>query len=275
MLVLTKNEENDLSDCLESCCFSNDIVVYDSNSTDKTREIALKYSARFTTRPNQDFSQPFGGDESLHRNWGIHEIVYKNDFVFILDADERISPELRACLIRGNYLNTSFDAFKIKRYDYLAGRHLKHVQASAWYTRLIIPSKCNYTRLINPVLEVCSGNIGSLDGHIIHYPFSKGMSHWISKHNSYSSLEALEFQDKRRPLSLSLLRSALFSRNFHTRRHCQKDIYYNLPMRPLLKFLILYFFKLGFLDGSPGFKYALLQSIYEYFICLKSSSKIY
>jgi hypothetical protein len=118
---------------------------------------------------------------------------------------------------------------------------------------------------VNPV-TVVNGPIGKLDAWIDHYPFSKGFAHWIDKHNSYSSLEAKQAYLSYENFSLRLV---FFAKDFSLRRRNQKQLFLRLPARPLVKFILLYFFKLGFLDGPAGFTYALLQSIYEYFIILK------
>jgi hypothetical protein len=103
-----------------------------------------------------------------------------------------------------------------------------------------------------------------------HYPFSKGIRHWIDRHNSYSSFEAMQIIDDKKMLKTFSFKKVFFEKNFNERRFYQKELFYRLPFRPFLKFVILYFVKRGFLDGSAGFQYAVLQSIYEYFIVLKT-----
>ena len=96
------------------------------------------------------------------------------------------------------------------------------------------------------------------------------MTHWIAKHNSYSTHEAEQIHLNRREAVKPSLAYALFGKDVYQRRVHQKEIFYRLPCRPLSKFLILYVLKCGFLDGVPGFTYAALQSIYEYMIVLKT-----
>jgi hypothetical protein len=103
-----------------------------------------------------------------------------------------------------------------------------------------------------------------------HYPFSKGTTHWLQKHNAYSSLEAQQIGANRasnRPFSVI---EAFLGRDRSQRRFHQKEIFYRMPARPLLKFLLLYVGKRGFLDGRAGLSYATLQSFYEYMIVLKT-----
>ena len=109
-----------------------------------------------------------------------------------------------------------------------------------------------------------------MTGYLDHFPFSKGLSHWIERHNQYSSFEAKQIAANRSGRADFSLTKAFFERDFHEKRFHQKELFYRLPLRPVLKFLILYGAKRGFLDGRAGLTYAMLQSIYEYFIVLKS-----
>jgi hypothetical protein len=96
------------------------------------------------------------------------------------------------------------------------------------------------------------------------------MSHWLSRHNAYSSLEALQITANRHIATRFNPSKAFVTRDFNERRFHQKELFYRLPARPLIKFILLYILKRGFLDGRAGLTYATLQSIYEYFIVLKT-----
>ena len=277
VLILTRNEQHDLPGCLAALAWCDDVVVYDSYSTDDTEAIARAHGARFVRRPNQDLSISFGGDEGFHRTWGLREINFRYSWCLVLDADERLSTgayeEIVLLLSSEKTLTNSTElepplAYQLRRRDFFQGRHLQHVQATPWYIRLFRPEFVHYERLINPI-TVVKGRVASLQGFIDHYPFSKGLSHWISRHNTYSTLEAHQFCLESSSSGPSNFPLALFSPDFHIRRAHQKRLFMQLPARPLFKFLLLYVFKLGFLDGAPGFTYAILQSIYEYFIVLK------
>jgi len=277
VLILTKNEQSVLSGCLDSLSGCDDVVVYDSYSIDATRNIAQSSGARFVQRPHQDLSISFGGDESFHRNWGLSNIVFSYPWVFVIDADERLSAEALCSIRQVLSMSPSQQlpsqtpvAYQLRRRDFFQGRHLKHVQATPFYIRLFRPEHVHYERLINPVLVV-NGPVASLDGYIDHYPFSNGLSHWISRHNTYSTLEAKQLASSLPHFPLTHLYGALFHPYFHIRRAHQKSLYMLLPARPLLKFVWVYFLKFGFLDGAPGFNYAILQSFYEYLITLKQS----
>lgn len=277
VLILTFNEELTLPSCLDCLDWCDDIVIYDSYSTDRTESIALSAGARFVQRPCQDTSISFGGDEGYHRTWALRNISFVHPWLLVLDADERLPPstfdEIRSCiselqLPQSSSTQTSPVAYQLRRRDFFQGRHLKHVQATPFYIRLFLPEFVSYERLINPV-TVVTGPIACLSGTIDHFPFSKGLSHWIDRHNIYSTLEARELCIVSAPLTVSTFFTAILNPHYHKRRACQKLLFMSLPARPLIKFLWLYLLKCGFLDSQPGFTYALLQSVYEFFIVLK------
>src|SRR5262249_7302853 len=113
------------------------------------------------------------------------------------------------------------------------------------------------------------GEICDLEEPFDHFPFSKGIRHWIEKHNIYSTMEARIALAREGCGVRYSLKQALLSKDFNERRFHQKGLFLKLPGRPLLKFAYLMFWRRAFLDGRPGMTYALLQSVYEYFIILK------
>lgn len=261
VLVLTKNEQQDLPGCLESVAWSDDVHVFDSFSDDRTVEIAEAAGARVTQRVFDNWS--------AHQNWGLCELPFKHRWVFYIDADERMTPELVDEIRSRVRAPGDKVAFRIRRRDHYMGRWLRHAAATPYYVRLFVPGNVHYERLINPV-TVVDGPVGQLDAHFNHFPFSKGVSHWFARHNAYSTLEARQIVDNRRQQSHWSLRQALFASDPGVRRFHQKELFYRLPMRPLVKFALLYGLRRGFLDGYPGFSYAVLQAMYEYMIVLKT-----
>ena len=261
VLILTKNEEQNLLGCLASVNWSDDIHVYDSFSTDKTIAIAQLAGAKVTQRQFDNWA--------THQNWGLQNIPFKYSWIFYIDADERMTKELVTHLEEVVKNPGENVAFRVQRRDFFMGHWLKHVQTSPFYIRLFRPEKMRYERLVNPI-SLVDGPIGQIEGFLDHYPFSKGITHWLERHNSYSSFEAQQIvTDHLNGQSFSFYK-ALFSSDFHERRFHQKALFYRLPMRPIIKFLLLYILKGGFLDKKAGLTYALLQSFYEYMIVLKT-----
>jgi len=262
VLILTKNEEQDLPACLASVAWCNDVHVLDSFSQDRTVEVATAAGATVTQRR-------FDGYAS-QRNAGLHELPYRHKWLLILDADEQIPADTAVALQAAAATATAEVAgFRLRRRDYLHGQWLRHAQISPFFIRLVRPSRARYHREINEVLEV-DGQVQDLTLCFNHFPFSKGISYWLSKHNQYSSMEAERWlQEHQQQLGFSL-RTALFGKDFTQRRYHQKGLFYKLPARPLVKWLYMVFGRRAFLDGSAGLLYATLQAIYEYFIVLKT-----
>ncbi len=268
VLIMTRNEERALADCLRSVDWCDDVHVLDSYSTDQTVSIARSARARVTQRRFDNWA--------AHQNWAVANIDFRYPWVLWLDADERATPEIEVCSKRAVANPGPNVAFRVERRDYLGGRWLQHVQASRYYVRLFRPDKMHFERLVNPV-SVASGMVGKVEGHINHFPFDRGISHWLDRHNSYSTLEAQEISQSERASLLTycqLVAQAIRSPDFHERRRKQKQLFYKMPLRPLLKFFLLYVAKGGFLDGRAGLTYAILQSYYEYMIVLKTRERL-
>jgi glycosyltransferase involved in cell wall biosynthesis len=260
VVILTKNEEQDLPGCLQSVVWSDDVHVFDSYSNDRTLEIAREYGVKVTQRKFDGYA--------TQRNASLKEVTFANPWVLILDADERI-PEACAIEMKDAVSNAGeVVAFRIQRRDFLWSTWLKHAQISPYYLRLVRPDRVHYEREINEVL-VPEGPVADLKEPFDHYPFSKGMTHWLDKHNVYSTMEAERCMEERGGNLKFSWKKALFSRDFSEKRFHQKGLFYRFPGRPLLKWLYMIVGRRAFLDGSAGITYATLQSIYEYFIVLK------
>lgn len=261
VLILTRDEERDLPACLSSVAWSDDVHVLDSLSADRTADIASAAGAFVHRRVFDDYA--------AQRNAGL-ALPFAHPWLLILDADERIpaplAEEMRAFVATAA---PGVVAARLRRRDFLDATWLAHCQMSPWYIRLVRPERARYERAVNEVLRV-DGEIVDLREPFDHYPFSKGMAHWLAKHNTYSSLEARLVIESRRGHVPFSPRLAFTSRDFNERRFHQKELFYRMPLRPLVKFLYLYIARRGFLDGRAGLTYAALQSIYEYFIVLKT-----
>ena len=266
ILILTKNEQQDLPAALASVAWADDIHVLDSGSTDQTQEIARAAGARVTERAFDNWA--------AHQNWALANIPFRHGWVLYIDADEVVTPELYASAVAAAQNPGANVAFCIQRRDFFEGTWLRHVQTSPFYMRLFRPEKMRYERLVNPI-SIPDGAVGELTGFLDHFPFSKGIGYWLDRHNKYATFEAQQILANRRAHSVSggapfSLAAAFTERDFHRRRYHQKELFYRLPARPFIKFLILYIGKRGFLDGRAGFRYSVLQSIYEYMIVLKT-----
>ncbi|MFZ0663481.1 MAG: glycosyltransferase family 2 protein [Acidobacteriaceae bacterium] len=261
VLILTRNEEADLPGCLESVAWCDDIFVFDSFSTDRTAEVARRHGANFAQRE-------FDGYAS-QRNAALDGLPFRHEWIFILDADEGCTPELaREMQEAAGAAAADVSGFRLRRRDFLNGTWLKHAQISPYYIRLVRHGKARYTREINEVLEV-EGKVTDLHAPLDHFPFSKGIAHWIRKHDVYSTMEAQVIAAGGSGKEASW-KTALGAKDFHARRVAQKAIFYRMPARPLIKWLYMMFVRGAVLDGRAGIEYANLQAMYEYWIVLKA-----
>lgn len=261
ILILTRNEERDLPECLRSVAWSDDVHVFDSYSTDATVAIAQAAGARVEQRPFDNYA--------AQRNAALETLPFRHSWIFSLDADERPTPALASEMMRVARLDAArFAGYSVRRRDFLFGRWLRHAQISPYYLRLIRRGAGRYTRAVNEVMEV-NGEVGRMEEPLDHFPFSKGIAHWIRKHDAYSTLEA-ELIHRQEGLQNPRWRTALRSPDFHERRLHQKALFYTLPGRPALKWLYMMLVRGAVLDGHAGMTYATLQAIYEYMIVLKT-----
>jgi glycosyltransferase involved in cell wall biosynthesis len=259
ILILTLNEEVNLEACLASVRWADDIVVFDSFSSDRTVAIANAAGARVFQRTFDNYAN--------QRNHALQDVTFRNAWVYMMDADERIPDDLRAEMLAA-VANAPADVtvFRLRRKDFLFGRWLRRSSGyPTWAARLFRKGSVWVEREINEELHT-NGKAANLAGHFIHLPFNTGVVHWFHRHNRYSSMEAVWLlQEIRNPLSWC----DLFNRDPTVRRKHIKQLAYRLPGRPLLAFAYLYVVRLGFLDGIPGLHYCLLRMMYEYMIDIK------
>ena len=184
----------------------------------------------------------------------------------MLDADERVTPELYTEIQKVVTGESNIDLYRVRRKDMFLGKWFRRSSGyPVWFGRLFRQGMVVVSREINEEYHT-DGNVGHLQAHLIHYPFSKGIHHWLEKHNRYSSMEA---EASVKEVKGKLVVGDLFSRDPIIRRKFLKQLAFRLPCRPLVVFCYLYFLRLGFLDGGTGLTYCRLRAIYEYMIDLK------
>jgi glycosyltransferase involved in cell wall biosynthesis len=259
ILILTLNEESNISECIDSCAWSQDIVVFDSFSSDRTLEIAAAKGARVVQRRFDNYA--------AQRNAALTTLQYVHPWVLMVDADERVPAGLAAELAAAvNGAQADDVMFRMRRKDFFLGKWLKRSSGyPTWFGRLVRIGRVHVEREYNEEY-IAAGRVGYLNGHLHHFPFNKGMAHWFDRHNRYSSLEA-SLTLKMRGERIALL--ALFSSDPTVRRRTLKQIACHLPFRPLLVFLYLYVLRLGLMDGRAGFYFARMRAGYEMLIDLK------
>lgn len=258
VLILTLNEEINLPSCLSSLSWCDDIVVYDSFSTDRTIDIATEAGVRIYQRAFDNYAS--------QRNAALNDVQYKHQWVMMVDADEQWPDDIYQEILKKIALKDEVTLYRIRRKDMFMGRTLYHSNGyPTWSGRLIRLGCVRIERGINEEYWT-DGRIGYLQSHFIHYPFNRGIAYWLARHNQYSTMEAITLLQEN---FLHLDYKNIFKRDPSIRRKCLKQLAYRLPCRPLLVFIYLFFFRFGFLDGHPGLTYVILRTIYEYVINLK------
>jgi len=258
-LILTYNEENIIGECLTALDFVDEIVVFDSFSTDKTESIALAHSAKVVKREFDNYAN--------QRNEAIKYVSEKFDWILMIDADE-IVPLALANEIKNIYNNsgTKETMFRVRRKDMFQNKWIKQSSGyPTWFPRLFKSGNVTVSRAINEEYNSL-GPEGFLQEKLIHYPFNKGLTWWFEKHNRYSLMEAqIMLREKKIPIVIK----NLFSKNQVIRRKEQKRLSYIIPFRPIFIFISFYILKGGFMNGRAGYRFCKLRLIYETMIDYK------
>lgn len=261
ILILTHNEAANLPACLDALTWCNDILVIDSGSTDDTVEIARQRGARILTRPFDDFAG--------QRNFGLEVGNFRHDWILHLDADEIVTDAFLAAL-RALPETASVDAWRVPFKTIFFGKWLKN--AGMWPTyqvRLGHAQRLRFVQVGHGQREdLPPERVGEFPEALLHYSFSHGLRRWLDKHVRYAADEAAVIVAE--PQQPGALRAMLFGADRTTRRRGAKALAAGLPLfaRPLARFLYVYLVRRGFIDGGPGFVYAVMLSVYEAMIAL-------
>lgn len=254
-IILTHNEQTNIHDCLECLTWAEDIILVDSGSVDDTLRLATD------TRPDiRIFNHAFR-DFGDQRNWALDHAGPHCDWILFVDADERITPECTAALRAAVLKPGNKVGFYLCPRNYFQGRWIKRcAMYPSWQLRLLKNGLVRFRKEGHGQREVTDGPLGYVYEPYDHYGFSKGIDNWIQRHNQYASNEAeLILRLRKEPLQWK----SLFIRNPVQRRRFLKRLAAGLPCRPLARFVYLYLFRLGFLDGRPGFVFSKLRASHE------------
>lgn len=262
IVILTKNEVDNIAPCLHSCSWSDDVHVLDSGSTDGTCEVAREFGVQVHINPFESFGK--------QRNWAIDNIPAKHKWQFHLDADERFTPDIlaeMAELLGADGTRSDKAGYLVPSKLIFMGRWLRRsAKYPTYQVRLFHSDRCRFMDFGHGQREETTGEIAKLKQPYLHFNFSKGLTDWVAKHNNYSSREAHEALHRRgEPGEWR----GLFASDGVKRRRALKSLAYNVPCRPLVRFLYSYVASGGFLDGRAGLHYCLLMSFYEYLTELK------
>ncbi|RFP57725.1 MAG: glycosyltransferase family 2 protein [Limnothrix sp. CACIAM 69d] len=275
VLIPAKNEEANLPACLESVARADEIFVVDSHSDDRSVEICKSYGATVV-------QFQFNGRWPKKKNWSLENLPFRNEWVLIVDCDERITPELWDEIAEA-IARPGFAGYYLNRRVFFLGKWIRYGgKYPDWNLRLFKHQSGRYENLgteeirntgdnevhehvlINP----SHGQVGYLKEDMLHIDF-RDIYQWLARHNRYSNWEAqvylnlLEGRGKDGTLKGNLFGNAV------ERKRALKRLWVRLPMKPFIRFVLFYIIRLGFLDGYPGYVYGRLLSQYEFQIGVK------
>ena len=220
ILVPTFNEEKNIRECLESVKWANEIVIVDSYSSDNTLKIAREYTDKILQHEYIN--------SASQKNWAIPQL--SNEWIMIVDSDERVTPELKDEIVRILVNGTEYDGFYIYRRNHFLGKEIKHC---GWNKdkclRLFRRGKGKYQDREVHADIILDGKVGFLNNKLLHYTFDS-FEQYLKKWDRYTSWASIDRGKK------------------------TKDVHwYHLTLRPLWRFIRQYVFKSGFLDGKEGY----------------------
>jgi glycosyltransferase involved in cell wall biosynthesis len=296
-LVPMLNEEANISECLKSLQFCDEVWVVDSGSRDRSPEMARALGARVV-----QFDYVKGGPKK--KNWALANLPFKHPWVLILDCDERVPPELadeiRSVLVADGLTirptgtlgsdgleirptGSGKGGYYLNRRVFFLGRWLKHCWYPSWNLRLFQHRLGRYEMLESGRLEtgdnevhehvLLEGEAGYLKHDLLHYDY-RSLHHFCERHNRYSTWEA---EHRLRELANEGRGTGGEGRGMTPkfwgspleRRRWLKRLFLRVPGKPLWRFLYTYFLRRGFLDGYPGFLISAYMAVYEFEIGMK------
>ena len=236
VVVITKNEEGNIAECLKSAAFADEVIVLDDNSTDKTLEIAKRYTDKVFSR-KMDI-------EGKHRNYAYS--LAKNAWVLSLDADERITPDLAEELRELFTTDRKDKAYTIPIRAYIGDRWIRH---SGWYpaakVRLFEKDSFKYEEAeVHPRVFI-QGSCGHLKKDILHYSYRDFHDFFVSLNNQ-TTLEAKKWVKEKRNIN-----------------------FIKMYRKSLSRFIKGYIQKAGFKDGLLGFTISWAGALYQFMSFVK------
>lgn len=258
IVVLTKNEELDLPQCLSSLTWCDDVHVLDSGSTDRTLEIAQEFGANTSLHIFESFGK--------QRNYALDYLDLRHEWVLFLDADEVVTEDFRRAIVKAvEHAVPDVAGFYCCWKMMLENRWLKHCDNfPKWQFRLLRKHKAKFIDFGHGQKEgEVEGRIEYIREPYLHYSFSKGWYQWVERHNHYSNQEAFARLHESPPLG------NIFSRHGSVRNPALKSYLSKVPGWPILRFFQAYVLSFGFMEGVPGLIYCINMSYHEFLIQIK------
>ncbi len=235
-VILTKNEETNILECIKTLSFCDQIIVIDDESTDKTLS-----KLRDLKHPKlKIFKRPLNNDFSQQLNFGLNKTT--GEWILFIDPDEKISTSLREEIIKytNKQIGKKYSGIAFRRIDFMWGRWLKYGEVGSFRSvRLVRRGKGKWVRRVHQSLSV-EGPTLTAANPILHYPHQT-LRKFISNVNKWSTLHAMANYDEGKKSNL-----------------------FKIIVFPVAHFIKNYLLRLGFLDGMQGFVYALVMASHSY-----------
>ncbi|MEX0776994.1 MAG: glycosyltransferase family 2 protein [Phycisphaeraceae bacterium] len=266
ILIPTHNESVNITEAVSNARQLGAVFVLDSLSTDGTQELARQAGATVVDHAWEGYAR--------QKNWGLDNLPFQGRWVFILDADERITPALRReCLAIAQRPDAAAGYF-VNRLMLFMGRPIRHGGLyPSWNMRFFQRGKCRYEDRSVHEHMLCDGPTAYLRHQMLHVRLET-ISQYIAKHIRYADLESDEWVKMRTGHSQGAEAARLFRDMLRVRQWLRRKIWPRLPWRPLWRFLYMYIARMGFLDGRAGWDLAMLMASYEYMISLLYRQKL-
>jgi glycosyltransferase involved in cell wall biosynthesis len=268
VLIPVKNEAANLPRCLASVAWAGEIIVVDSQSTDRTVTISEDLGAKIV-------QFKFNGTWPKKKEWALRNAPFAHEWVLLLDADE-VMPDEAAEEIRAIVTNAQppHNGYWINRRFFFLGQWLRHAYFPNWNLRLVRPKQARFEKLTtgdtksgdNEVHEhlLVEGTTGKMSAMMDHYAFPT-IDSFVEKHNRYSNWEATVALESAAAQNAGDLQKAEVGWRRRLKGWARK-----LPCRPWLRFCYVYFWQRGFLDGRAGWYFARLHAYYEFLTVAKT-----
>ena len=261
VLVPTLDEELNLTECLRSVEWADEVFVVDSFSRDRTVELARSSGATVVQHAFESYSR--------QKNWALDTLPFRNDWVLILDADERATSGLR-CEIEATLRNTDYAGFYVNRRFIFLGAWIRHAGwYPSWNLRLFRHRLGRYDNREVHEHVVLNGAAGYLRNDLLHLD-RRGLEAFVARHNRYSTLEAAaRFKTERDAPDRARLPLSLLASPVQRKRFLRERIWPRVPAKPLALFVYMYLVRRGFLDGRAGLALCVFHAFQEFMVGLK------
>jgi len=259
ILIPTLNEADHIAEAVANAKELGPVFVVDSFSTDGTQKIARAAGATVVEHRFVNFSD--------QKNWAIENLPFTSPWIFILDADERITPPLRE-EIHQRLRSTTHDGFYVNRLLIFMGQPVRHGGLyPSWNLRLFRRGKARYEDRSVHEHMICQGSTGSLRAEMLHIR-RESISFYLDKHIRYADMESDEWVKRKLGMGGGANPSQLFKSTLRYRQWLRREVWPRIPGRPIWRFLYMYVIQRGFMDGLAGWHLAQLMASYEYMISL-------